>query len=201
MERNTLKVFVTALILLSACRQNTVVEPADFVFSTDNIDGDESYYSKPVVITGNIDNHDVYPNVTDISITVPFYDRVDNKQRSVIFNDKFGFTVLPYAPRTVSMLPYIDHIVLCPGDSIHIELDFADLGNVTFSGSGAENNVKMNQFHTHYSLNHDWPGSRVRWWSCQEIQECGVSDRCIEGKAGLSYGKARSIHKGEASEQ
>ena len=158
MERNTLKVFVTALILLNACRQNTVVEPADFVFSTDNIDGDESYYSKPVVITGNIDNHDVYPNVTDISITVPFYDRVDNKQRSVICNDKFGFSVLPYAPRTVSMLPYIDHIVLCPGDSIHIELDFADLGNVTFSGSGAENNVKMNQFHTHYYLNHDWPG-------------------------------------------
>lgn len=150
--------FLSACALLCACRQNVISEPADFVFSAENIEGDEAYYSKPAVITGHISNHEVYPNVAEIGITIPFYDRVDNKQTSLIYEDRFGFSVLPYAPRTISMAPYVDHMVVCPGDSIHVELDFSELGKVNFSGNGAENNVKMNEFHMYYYLSHDWPG-------------------------------------------
>ena len=109
------------------------------------------------MITGHIANREVYPNVTEIGITIPFYDRVENKQTSLIYNEGFGFSVLPYAPRTISMAPYVDHMVVCPGDSIHVEIDFAELGEVHFSGNGAENNVKMNEFHMYYYLSHDWP--------------------------------------------
>ena len=154
---NIKTLFLSACTLLCACRQNVISEPADFVFSVENIDGDEAYYSKPAVITGHIANRDTYPNVTEVGISIPFYDRVDNKQTSLIYEDGFGFSVLPYAPRTISMAPYVDHMVICPGDSVYVEIDFAELGKVHFSGNGAENNVKMNEFHMYYYLSHDWP--------------------------------------------
>lgn len=157
MKHNISSVILTVCVLFCACSQNPSTVSSDFVFFTENIAGDEAYYSKPAVITGHISNREVYPNVAEIGITIPFYDRVDNKQTSLIYNDGFGFSVLPYAPRTISMAPYVDHLVICPGDSVHVEIDLAELGKVHFSGSGAENNVKMNEFHMYYYLNHDWP--------------------------------------------
>ena len=144
-------------ILLCACKQNTTEEATAFVFSTENVEGDEAYYSKPAVITGHIANREVYPNTKDVSITIPFYDRVDTKQTSGIYEDRFAFSLVPYAPRTISMEPFVEHMLVCPGDSLHVELDFAELGTVSFSGRGADNNVKLNDFHMHYYLNADWP--------------------------------------------
>ena len=149
--------FIILTILLTSCARNISGMSEDFVFTTGNIEGDEAYYSKAAVVTGDIANRDVYPNTTEISLTLPFYDRVDSRQTSRIHDDEFGFSVLPYAPRTVSMAPFVDHMVICPGDSIHVELDFAELGNIRFSGNGADNNVKMNEFHMYYYLSHDWP--------------------------------------------
>lgn len=146
-DRNKTYIVIMSLFILSSC-------------TTDRMDRqmmDESYYSQAAVITGHIANRDVYPNTNEISITLPFYDRVDSRQTSLIYDDEFGFSVLPYAPRTVSMAPFVDHMVICPGDSIHVELDFAELGKVSFSGTGADNNVKMNEFHLKYYLSHYWP--------------------------------------------
>ena len=179
---NIKTLFLSACTLLCACRQNVISEPADFVFSTENIEGDEAYYSKPAVITGHIANRDTYPNVTEVGITIPFYDRVDNRQTSLIYEDRFGFSALPYAPRTVSMAPYVDHLVVCPGDSIHVELDFAELGKVRFSGNGAENNVKMNEFHMYYYLSHDWPSH-----GNYELSADGTPVRKYKDAASLSY--------------
>ena len=145
--RNKTYIVIMSLFILSSC-------------TTDRMDRqmmDESYYSQAAVITGHIANRDVYPNTNEISITLPFYDRVDSRQTSLIYDDEFGFSVLPYAPRTVSMAPFVDHMVICPGDSIHVDLDFAELGKVSFSGTGADNNVKMNEFHLKYYLSHYWP--------------------------------------------
>lgn len=146
-DRNKTYIVIMSLFILSSC-------------TTDRMDRqmmDESYYSQAAVITGHIANRDVYPNTNEISITLPFYDRVDSRQTSLIYDDEFGFSVLPYAPRTVSMAPFVDHMVICPGDSIHVDLDFAELGKVSFSGTGADNNVKMNEFHLKYYLSHYWP--------------------------------------------
>ena len=146
-DRNKTYIVIMSLFILSSC-------------TTDRMDRqmmDESYYSQAAVITGHIANRDVYPNTNEISIMLPFYDRVDSRQTSLIYDDEFGFSVLPYAPRTVSMAPFVDHMVICPGDSIHVDLDFAELGKVSFSGTGADNNMKMNEFHLKYYLSHYWP--------------------------------------------
>lgn len=147
------------VFLVQSCKQrrvgNTIDESA-FVFETENIKGNEADYTKPAVITGHISNREVYPKTTEISIVIPFYDRVSQKQTSAIYEDAFAFSFVPYAPRTISMTPYIDHLIVCPGDSIHVELDFADLAKVVYSGKGAENNEKLNDFFMRYYLQ-DWP--------------------------------------------
>lgn len=160
LSRKSLYTAALAAFVLASCTHDRTDYPIgeeNIIFMAENIEGDEEYYSKAAVITGHIANRNVYPNTTEISITVPFYDRVDTRQTSLIYDDEFGFSILPYAPRTVSMSPFVDHMVICPGDSIHVELDFAELGKVSFSGPGAENNVKMNEFHMQYYLDHDWP--------------------------------------------
>jgi len=150
----------SAIFFFSSCRhrseQNGMDESA-FVFETSNIKGDEADYSRPAVITGHISNREVYPNTSEISIVIPFYGRVSEKQASTIYEDSFAFSFVPYAPRIISMPPYIEHLVVCPGDSIHVELDFADLGKVVYSGKGAENNENLNDFFVRYYLR-DWPG-------------------------------------------
>lgn len=162
MSRKHLYLGVAILICLaSSCKQRSALGGMDdsaFVFETENIKGDEADYSRPAVITGHISHREVYPNTTVISIEIPFYDRVSEKQTSAIYEDAFAFSFVPYAPRTISMPPYIDHLVVSPGDSIHMELDFADLAKVVCSGKGADNNEKLNAFHMGYYLPGDWPG-------------------------------------------
>lgn len=152
---------VMAACLLFSCKQRgqqVQIDESAFVFRTEYIDGDAADYSRSAVITGHIANREVYPNTKEISITIPFYDRVSDKQTSAIYDDCFAFSLVPYAPRTISMQPYVEHMVVCPGDSIHVELDFANLAKVVYSGKGAENNEKYNDFHMGYYLSKDWPG-------------------------------------------
>ena len=157
----TAMTLLMAACLLFSCKQQSQqgqMDESAFVFGTEYIDGDEADYSRPAVITGHIANREVYPKTQAISITIPFYDRVSQKQTSAIYEDGVGFSLVPYAPRTISMPPYIEHMVVCPGDSMHVELDFADLAKVVYSGKGAENNEKYNDFHMGYYLSKDWPG-------------------------------------------
>ena len=129
--------FAILLCLASSCKQRSVpggIDESAFVFETENIKGNEADYSRSAVITGHISHREVYPNTTEISIEIPFYDRVSEKQTSAIYEDAFAFSFVPYAPRTISMPPYIDHLVVCPGDSIHVELDFGNLAKVVCSG-------------------------------------------------------------------
>ena len=153
--------FIATIFVVLSCKQRSErngMDESAFVFETANIKGSGADYSRPAVITGHISHREVYPNTTEISIEIPFYDRVSQKQTSAIYEDAFAFSFVPYAPRTISMPPYIDHLVACPGDSIHVELDFADLAKVVYSGKGADNNEKLNAFHMGYYLPGDWPG-------------------------------------------
>ena len=70
MKRTAILVSILALV---SCSQKPTDSPEEFVFLTDNIEGDEEYYSKPAVITGHIANRDVYPNTAEINLTIPFY--------------------------------------------------------------------------------------------------------------------------------
>ena len=97
MKRIIRTLILASGILCYSCRQNPSTDSTDFVFSTESVEGDETYYSKPTVITGHIANREVYPNTKDVSITIPFYDRVDTKQTSGIYEDRFGFSLLEYS--------------------------------------------------------------------------------------------------------
>ena len=92
MKHNISSVILTVCVLFCACSQNPATDSSDFVFSTENIAGDEAYYSKPAVITGHIANRDVYPNVTEIGITIPYL-------RYGIIVD-FGEHLRPSIPKT-----------------------------------------------------------------------------------------------------
>ena len=122
-----------------------------------DVGGANEESARHAIITGHILNRDVYPNRTEIQITLPFFDRVAQKMTSPVWeDDTFAFEFLPYAPRSISMPPFVDHLLVCPGDSLHIELDFADFNHAEFSGRGSENNGNLNRFHMQY-YTRDWP--------------------------------------------
>ena len=142
-------IFVTTMSIMS-CSSNTG-DGVDFVFDTENIAGDKDEYTRPAVITGHIANRDVYPELTDITISLPFFGRVNRQLTSRIWDDdSFSFEFHPYALRDISMPPFIDRLLVGPGDSLHIEIDFADFSKLSCSGNGSENNEKLHAFHMKY---------------------------------------------------
>jgi len=46
----------------------------------------------------------------------------------------------------VAIKPYMEHLYVQPGDSIHLEIDFKDMLHPIVSGHGAELNEQMNRF-------------------------------------------------------
>lgn len=146
-------VFVSVIILCVSCAHKA---PASF--------GTESADEKPAIITGIIANRDIYPKTTDITISLPFYDRWSRQQKSRIWDDaSFSFEMQPYALRDISMAPFVDRLLISPGDSLHIEIDFADFNNVSFSGSGSENNEKLHVFLMRY-YTAAWPSFSSTDW-------------------------------------
>ena len=155
-----------ACLLITAC-----------VNQTRTPSGADSADMRPAVITGHVANRDMYPATKEITLSMPFFDRVSRKQVSQIWEDgSFSFHMLPYMMRDVSLAPFVDRLLVSPGDSIHIEIDFADFNNVRFSGRGASDNEKLHAFHMRYYLNR-WPsfsesrdGQRV-YGSAKEYKE------------------------------
>ena len=149
-------VAILACVFIGSCRNNlnTPMEQADIIsdLSTTNIDDKD--LSKPAIITGHIKNRHLYPDEKEVRITIPFYGRVPYTTLiSPIWNDDtFSFQFFPYATRQISMPPYAEEIIISPGDSIHYEIDFADLLSISCSGNGADNNRKLAIFHNKYYL-------------------------------------------------
>lgn len=173
----SLSLMIVTTMSIMSCSSNTG-DGVDFVFSTENIAGDKDEYTRPAVITGHIANRYVYPELTDITISLPFFGRVNRQLTSRIWDDdSFSFEFHPYALRDISMPPFIDRLLVGPGDSLHIEIDFADFNKLSCSGKGAENNEKLLAFHMKYYFPL-WPS-----FSTYDID--GV------GKAKRKYGSAK----------
>ena len=48
--KRTIRTFISAVgIMFCACSQNPAADSTDFVFCTENVEGDETDYSKPAV--------------------------------------------------------------------------------------------------------------------------------------------------------
>lgn len=161
MKRPFLFPFIAlACIAVCSCKdsQDVPMELTDIISDLSVTAVPQSDYSKPAIITGHISNRQVYPDTKDVILSIPTFGSVPVTITSPIWSDDtFSFEFFPYAMRQVSMSPYMDEMIVCPGDSIHVEVDFADLMHVSCTGNGAENNTKLAVFHNRYYLR-NWSG-------------------------------------------
>ncbi len=100
-----------------------------------------------VIITGNIKNRQVYPQQHALKIIIPSFTNSQTIQECEIKDDNtFSFRIQPFALRDIAIETFIPYILIRPGDSLHIELDFGDLTKVTFSGTAAKLNQDLYAF-------------------------------------------------------
>lgn len=107
----------------------------------------ESTLPVRTVISGKIQHTEVYPTSNEM-----FAEVVDFRDRKTVFKDSiqkdgsFKIIIYLYAAQDVKMRPLLDRILLHPGDSIFINIDFKDLGKVQFSGDRAESNQAFRKY-------------------------------------------------------
>ncbi|MDR2145555.1 MAG: TlpA family protein disulfide reductase, partial [Tannerella sp.] len=93
---------------------------------------------KTVIITGFIKNRNLYPNTKEIQLNIPDLTAEAYKMIVPIEEDStFHFRFDLNQPQDAKIETFLEFIYLCPGDSLHVELDFANLMTAKFSGGKA----------------------------------------------------------------
>ena len=130
----TLSVLILAVLMLCGCQTNQQPAPV-------TPEGE-------VIITGTIKNRDFYPQTEELVLKLPFFRKGQTSYTSSIAEDNtFYFNFRLHAQMCeVSIKPYIEHLYVQPGDSIHLEIDFKDMLNPVITGSGAELNKQITLF-------------------------------------------------------
>ena len=129
--KNFLFLFIL-LLSLTGCKENNAP-------SSDDLRKDE------VIITGHIRNRDFYPQVKDMTLLLPFYREGQPSYSTLIDEDDtfcFNFR-LQGEMCEVAIKPYVNHLYVQPGDSIHLEIDFKDMLHPVITGSGEELNRQL----------------------------------------------------------
>ena len=88
-------------------------------------------------ITGFIHNRDVYPHTQEITINISHIsgrERVTQLRTPINDDGTFRFNIDLARPQDVTMPPFVNFLFLIPNDSLHVELDFANLTDVRLSG-------------------------------------------------------------------
>lgn len=116
--------------------------------SCNSSDKEYKDYSKKVIITGKVLNSDFYPQEKDLTLIVPFFRDQETKYIVPIAEDgSFSFRFSPYAQlRNVQIHKYADHLLVSPGDSLHVEINFKDLLNPKVFGNEEKRNQLINMF-------------------------------------------------------
>ena len=118
--------------------------------------------SEPAVITGYIRNQKIYPQCKSITVSMPFFDRIDFSYTTEIdSNGFFKMEVYPYCEREISMLPYIDRFLIAPGDSLIIEIDFSDLSKFKGEKLNKNEDYKSEKKYGRYAICFDTKGKVV----------------------------------------
>lgn len=99
------------------------------------------------VITGHIKNREIYPRQQSLKVVIPsFGDSETIQECEIKEDDTFSFRFQPLALRDISIETFIPFILIRPGDSLHIELDFENLNKVGFSGTAGKLNQDLYAF-------------------------------------------------------
>lgn len=108
----------------------------------------KEYDSKTeTVITGHITNREVYPLQKNMILKLPGYGSSFTKKNAEIDEDGFFiFRFLLYGARDVAIETFIPYLIVRPGDSLHIEIDFKHFTNIRFSGSAGKINNDLFAF-------------------------------------------------------
>ncbi len=106
-------------------------------------------------ITGKIENMDVYPNTKTISVTI-----VDFRDKKSIFTDSiksdgsFEIVFDLYKTQDVKVDPIVGEIIIHPGETIELGIDFKDIGNVDFIGKSQKTNQDLYKYlNSNYCIN------------------------------------------------
>ena len=131
----TLSILLLSILLLYGCQANQQ-NP-----SSSTPEGE-------VIITGIVKNRDFYPHVEELVLKLPFFEEGQTSYTTPIASDNsFHFNFRLQAEICeVSIKPYMEHLYVQPGDSIHLEIDFKDMLHPVITGSGAELNKQITQF-------------------------------------------------------
>ena len=101
-----------------------------------------------VIITGKIKNRDFYPHLNELVLRLPFFQEGQTSYTASIADDNsFFFNFMLHAEMCeISIKPYMEHLYVQPGDSIHLEIDFKNMLHPVVTGNGAELNAQITQF-------------------------------------------------------
>lgn len=131
----TLSILLLSILLLCGCQANQQ-NPSSFTTEGE------------VIITGIVKNRDFYPHVNELVLRLPFFREGQTSYTTPIASDNsFHFNFRIHAEICeVNIKPYMEHLYVQPGDSIHLEIDFKDMLHPVITGSGAELNKQITQF-------------------------------------------------------
>ena len=131
----TLSILLLSILLLCGCQANQQ-NP-----SSSTPEGE-------VIITGIVKNRDFYPHIEELVLKLPFFEEGQTSYTTPIASDNsFHFNFRLQAEICeVSIKPYMEHLYVQPGDSIHLEIDFKDMLHPVITGSGADLNKQITQF-------------------------------------------------------
>lgn len=109
------------------------------------------------VITGKIENLSVYPDSKEFTLTVKDITSDSVRYTGTIQKDgTFKIAFDQYIAQDVSLNPVVRTFIAHPGDSIHVDINYKDMGNVVFSGDGEKtNNDLFHYLSENYSVYDD----------------------------------------------
>jgi thiol-disulfide isomerase/thioredoxin len=99
------------------------------------------------VITGKVRNMEVYPNTKEFTVNIiDFRGKKTTYRDSIKGDGAFKIEVDLYKTQDINVYPLVGKIIANPGDSIHLAIDFRDIGNIQFFGDNQKTNTDLNKY-------------------------------------------------------
>lgn len=106
------------------------------------------------VISGRIKNFDVYSTTKEFSVEI-----IDFRGKKTIITDSiksdgtFKLEFALFVAQDIMIEPFGGRIIAHPGDSIHLNIDFKDIGNIKITGDSYQTNQQLQKYlNSNYSI-------------------------------------------------
>lgn len=133
------------------------------------------------VIIGHIKNLENYPNCKEFSVQI-----VDFRGKETIIKDTiksdgtFKLEFELFVAQDIDIQPIVGRIIAHPGDSIHLYLDFKDIGDVKFTGDAQQSNQQLQEYlNSNYSGDKFFAGETYKFLSDNSEKHDYISYRVL----------------------